>query len=425
MKLKTAIQILKLSLFSANIPLAIVACSNYSKIVPSNNIQQIAAIQSMADNYMATNTNESGLSGISITVQCNSLNNSQPIIVFSGTMGHDTQYQRPINNNDIWQIGSNTKSFTSIVLIQIASEPQYNFSLDDPINKWINSSNYPALQNLLRDNPTIRQMMNMTSGIPNNLNMLNFIKTNPYTYESPSFWINFADANAVVTPGTNWTYSNTNYNLFGILVPLVTGKSLQTEIEQRIIQSLNLDNTHFITNLPSEQVNISNLVHGYGIIHDILLNNTYNYSLSSAIGSGNIVSTTNDMNTYYRSLFKTNKLLSHNQLTQLSSFVSDVTGQTIKSPAKSQNGYGFGLGVTAWDFNHKKHLIPKDNLNLMNNLNNYSLVYTYTGVMLGYQFIFFYNPHNNASVIVGYNNNDVNPTTLPINILNYMDPICH
>jgi CubicO group peptidase (beta-lactamase class C family) len=399
----------------------------------------VRTLQTIANNFVAQNL-VNYLTGVSVTAQCNNLNNGKPITITSGTMGNQDQYPQLIKDNDIWQIGSNSKSFSSIVLIQLASESQYNFSLDDPITKWINENNYPELQELLRYNPTIRQMMNMTSGVPEDYNTetaLDFIVAHPYTYEDTLFWVGFANPALAVPPATQWNYANTNYDLFNILVPLITGNSLQTEVTNRIIQPLGLKNTYFVNSLPSEQASIFNLVHGYFLYYitstDTTLYDSYNWSLSSSQGSGGIISTTSDINTYYRSLYTTDKLLNASQLAELSSFVSDVTGQPIAVPGESPDGAGYALGIGAYNFNVLNNylyeqtgtgLIPASDTNILANINNYNLVYTYAGSTPGFDFIYFYNPYNGASVVVSYNTNYVDTTSLPLEVLNFMDPIC-
>ena len=310
-------------------------------------------IQTLANNFVQQNQSPTGLSGVSVTAQCPSLNNNTPVTVFSGTIGHGTYANTPIASNDVWELASDSKSFASIVLVQLASEPQYNFSLNDHISKWINDTNYPQLHYLLHYNPTVRQLMNMTAGVPMDYitALIHVLMKNPYTYEPPLFWISFANAQTATMPGARFTYSNTNYDLFSILVPAITGNSLQTEITNRIIKPLGLHNTYFIYNLPTEQVNSTRLVHGYVASSDGILYDTSNWTLSVSPGSGSVVSTTADINTYYRALYTTNILLTPAQLAELSSYVSDLTGQPIATPGDATDGRGYALGIGANNFN--------------------------------------------------------------------------
>lgn len=52
-----------------------------------------------------------------------------------------------IDTNSLFQIGSTSKSFTSVVILQLADDPKYKFSLNDTIGKWFrnldDSPEYP------------------------------------------------------------------------------------------------------------------------------------------------------------------------------------------------------------------------------------------------------------------------------------------
>jgi D-alanyl-D-alanine carboxypeptidase len=41
----------------------------------------------------------------------------------------------PVRPASVWQIGSNTKAFTSVLLLQL--EAEHRLSIDDPLSKWL------------------------------------------------------------------------------------------------------------------------------------------------------------------------------------------------------------------------------------------------------------------------------------------------
>jgi D-alanyl-D-alanine carboxypeptidase len=64
----------------------------------------------------------------------------------------------PITPNDHFRIGSNTKTFTGTVVLQLVDEGK--LGLDDPVSEY-----QPEVPN--GENITIRQLLNMTSGLFN------------------------------------------------------------------------------------------------------------------------------------------------------------------------------------------------------------------------------------------------------------------
>lgn len=65
---------------------------------------------------------------------------------------------RPVTPDSLFQIGSNTKAFTSAILLRLEADKV--LSIDDTVGKWL--PQYPAWKKV-----TIRRLLDMTSGIPN------------------------------------------------------------------------------------------------------------------------------------------------------------------------------------------------------------------------------------------------------------------
>jgi D-alanyl-D-alanine carboxypeptidase len=141
------------------------------------------------------------------------------------------------------RIGSNTKTFTSVVVLQLVGEGKVG--LDQPIETY--------LPKLIRGNGidgrhiTVRQLLQHTSGLPNYTNFLaNGFLPFQHTYFEPRELLDMALAQkADFEPGTKWEYSNTNYVVLGLLIEKITSRPLVEEITQRVIDRAGLRHTYF------------------------------------------------------------------------------------------------------------------------------------------------------------------------------------
>lgn len=306
------------------------------------------------------------------------------ISAYSGTVG--THQQIPLNEKNLFQVGSLTKSFISAILLILESDKQYHFSINDRITKFF--PEYPKWHAI-----TVKQLMNMTSGIPNYSDIDHFVRTfaaYPYLQHNKKTWVNVIYQRPLLfSPGSQYHYSNTNYLILGMLIEKLTGHTLAYEIKQRIIAPLHLTHTHFISHQPPSTITRF-LVHGYqnetGYLDFIPQGTDVTaYSLSYMEAAGGIVSNTDDIAKWIQALFTPGKVLSATQFKKLTTMISQKTGQLIKQ-LSSNDALGFGLGI------RKQY---SEQLN--------SSYYIYQGMTLGYRVIYFYFPAKETIIVIAVN----------------------
>ncbi|MBS1699905.1 MAG: beta-lactamase family protein [Actinobacteria bacterium] len=249
----------------------------------------------------------------------------------------DLTTNAPMTTDVHHRIGSVTKTFTTTVILQLVA--QKKLSLDDPISRYV--PNVPDGSDI-----TIRQLANMTSGIANYTDDLEFMKL--YLTDYSIIWTvdqRLATAFAMPrtsAPGAEFHYSNTNTVLLGEVIEKVTGHPLAEELQRWIFEPLHL--THTSYPLASAVLPLPH-AHGYtnlGIVDDAVsgyapMRDSTAWNVSQAGASGEIVSRVDDLLAYGRALGTGHGLLPRDaQILRLSSF---------PTPA----GYGIGLNcVQGW-----------------------------------------------------------------------------
>jgi D-alanyl-D-alanine carboxypeptidase len=243
----------------------------------------------------------------------------------------DIARKTPMRPDNHFKIASLTKTYTATVVLQLVAEGK--LSLGDTIQQ--------RLPGLVPNGGkiTIRQLLNHTSGLAEFETDPRYLK--PYLsgnfgyYWSPRQLVKIGVSHKpLFTPGTRWSYSNTNYVVAQLIVERVTGKTLGAELKQRIFQPLELDQTSYPTRpgLPSPYA------HGYRNFGKPPVVDVTGLSPSLAPGSGAIVSTVRDVADFYRALLA-GRLLEPKELRAMKTIVSERTGKVVRSGP----GYGFGI----------------------------------------------------------------------------------
>ncbi|MFE2240494.1 serine hydrolase domain-containing protein [Streptomyces virginiae] len=226
------------------------------------------------------------------------------------------------------RIGSNTKTFTAVVVLQLVGEGRVG--LDAPVETYL-----PGLvrgDGIDGRHITVRQLLQHMSGLPNYTEY--DLQPRPY---DPRDLLDIALRHkAHFAPGAKWEYSNTNYVLAGLIVEKVTGRDLAREIDRRIIQRLGLRHTYFPA--PGDVTIREPHPHGYhretadGPLRDIT-----DMDPSWSWAAGQLISTNSDLNRFFSELLR-GRLLPDAQLAQMRTTVpADYFGR----------GAGYGLGLVS------------------------------------------------------------------------------
>ncbi|MCK5820515.1 MAG: beta-lactamase family protein [Bacteroidales bacterium] len=157
----------------------------------------------------------------------------------------DLETNAPISEDMVFRIASNTKTFSITILLQLVDEGL--ITLDDKLSKYL--PDFPRA-----DEVTIEMLANMRSGIFNYVASMKFwmrVLDNPTYFWTVNEIIDFVliehhDELYYFDPGSDFHYSNTNTIILENVIEQVTGKSLESLVNLRIIEPLNLEKTTYI-----------------------------------------------------------------------------------------------------------------------------------------------------------------------------------
>lgn len=266
----------------------------------------------------------------------------------------------------LFRIASNSKTFLAIVAAELHVEGRLD--LDAPIKRWLPASITSHIAH--SSTITTRQMLQHTSGIYDYLENDRFwdaVDARPghrwTTLEAVAYAF---DRPAEFSPGQDWSYSNTNYLLAGLIVDTVTQHHHSAEIRSRILQPLGLNATSYEYREPLA----GTLVHGYADLdEDGTLDDTYRYDQGYGLADGGMISSASDLAVFIRSVGREDGLLAASVRREvLGNMVStgddDLYGLGI-SRFPSPYGFGFGHGGNLAGYSTSMDYFPEKDITIV------------------------------------------------------------
>lgn len=235
----------------------------------------------------------------------------------------------PVPKNGQVRAGSNTKAFVAVVVMQLVAENKVQ--LDAPITKYLPGA-------IKDERITVRQLLNHTSGLANYTQYMGLDKFEEqrHRYYEPHELLAIGNAHPPTNePGAKFKYSNTNYVLLGLLIQKVTGRPVAENVDHRVLRKLDLRDTYW-PGVGEQDINGKH-AHGYartgnGVEDVTELDPSWGWA------AGQIISTTKDLNTFYRGLLK-GDLLPRKEL--------DEMRKTVDTKGEMMPGVEYGLGIAS------------------------------------------------------------------------------
>ena len=192
------------------------------------------------------------------------------------------------------------------------------------------------------DRITVRMLLNHTSGIPEYVDEKFYRKViaDPERIWKVEEFLDLAAAQPrPFAPGERYAYSNTDYNLLGLVIERATGKPWRTVVRERVLDRLGLKHT----SLPAPgRVSIgSDAAHGYELVNGKLRDVSDVDPRWSARPADSLVTTTEDLARFLDALLAGKLFARPATLKEMLTFVqaTDVPGKI-----------GYGLGIERYQF---------------------------------------------------------------------------
>jgi len=299
----------------------IIINKNYSKATTLDSIMT----------YYTTNA----LPGVSVAVY------SEKEGWWAGARGYANLEQKiPMDNCHLQYLQSVSKSFMAVEILQL--KEQGKIDLDAPITKYLPEKYSRYITDAGK--VTVRNLLNHTSGVPEyneNPAFVSDVIQHPLdNFTAADCLKSIAGKPLQFTPGSKYTYINTNYLLLALIGDAITGDHAGY-IKKNIFMPLGLNNTYYGNdhgylkglNLPESYWDVFN----NGV--PVNITGFQQMTVVSSKGDDGIVCTTTDAIKYLKGLME-GKLLRPESQKELLDFVKDEKGKKR-----------YGMGLIHFDVN--------------------------------------------------------------------------
>jgi len=196
---------------------------------------------------------------------------------FEGGLGYrDREQQTEVTPDTVFGIGSITKSFTCVAIMQLQEAGK--LSVHDPVVTYL-----PEFQTKDEERTkqiTISHLMSHTSGLPSlptlyyamrrsieidpamqeNQSSVDLAAHEPIdTYEQLMTFIAGLDVELLGEPGTEFSYSNDGYALLGSIIERVSGQSYESYMKEHILEPAGMKHSVFLIEDLGDYDNIATL----------------------------------------------------------------------------------------------------------------------------------------------------------------------
>lgn len=202
------------------------------------------------EKFIEQNMNDGNVPGLSVTIV------KEDKTVYQRGFGYsDIEGKKLVDSQSLFEIGSNSKAFTALGILNLEKNGEIN--LDDQVTKYIP---WLVVKYKGKEVPiTIQQLLSQTSGIP--VKTIDKIPVSNKDNAIEETVKTLVGIELDSEPGKKFQYATINYDVLGLIIEKVTGKTYENYIEENVLNPIGLNNTYLFKN---ESIN-EHIARGYKI----------------------------------------------------------------------------------------------------------------------------------------------------------------
>ncbi|KAL3422050.1 hypothetical protein PVAG01_06206 [Phlyctema vagabunda] len=184
---------------------------------------------------------QAGVPAVSATISTS----SRGIIWQAATGAADVEDGRPVSVDHVFGVGSITKVFTAVVILQLVDEGK--LALSDVLGNLLARDVYEGIENARE--ATIDSLLSHRAGVESwEDDAVWIVEGRGRALEASKIWgkteaLKYIRRASPLHPGT-FAYSNTNFTLLGLVIEKITQQTAEAEVRRRILEPLKLHHTY-------------------------------------------------------------------------------------------------------------------------------------------------------------------------------------
>lgn len=296
--------------------------------LPARAVQGIGAVDSLVSAEFAKDSVGSLTVGVIAGSQ----------LVWTRSVGFaDMKARRLANRNTVYRIGSITKPFTAVMLMQLVAAGRVQLS--DPVERYLPEVKQIASKPQGAAPFTFLQLATMTAGLVREPDDAGPFWTGPVSAWEKTLLAALPHTRYTSVPGTEYSYSNIGYAILGAALARVAGQPYTEWERLRVFRPLGMERTRFeIDSTISSDLAVGYQVKSDGTLDDQTAAQEARDGRGYKVPNGAIFTTVDDL-----ARFVVFELGRGPDSVLARSMLDDAFGGIVSTDADLQRGYGLGF----------------------------------------------------------------------------------